>query len=579
MATRRNGGIKGVQNRTTGSVAAGAWSMDDIQQSSVAHNWPGAPAAQVPNPPSFATAAQFTAYISGSVMTVTAVSSGTLAVGQLITGAGVTQYTTIDSLGTGTGSTGTYNVGISQTVGSSGSPVSMQATISFASTTSSTTSVKVPFTTGYDGGSPITGVTATVYSGSTAVGTATGTSSPLTVTSVPNSSPDSVSLYATNAIGNSTVSTGPYFQTPSVPSAPTIGTATLSGSTVNVAFTASSNSNGSPITSYTATSTPGGITATGTTSPINVSGLSASTSYTFTVHANNTVGSSAESAASNSVTTPVAVFADYLVVAGGAGGAGTRGGGGGAGGLLSGTGISVSPGTTYSITVGSGGLGGAQVADGANGSNSVFSTYTATGGGGGGTYSDNGLSGGSGGGGGANHTGGAGTSGQGYAGGAGETPPVSYYTAGGGGGAGQAGAAGTDLTSGGVGGNGLTTTIITTTVATSRSVGQVSGGNVYFAGGGGGGSFKPATTAGGLGGGGIGGIDNTQPSPSPANTGGGGGGGGVATGNGAYGGNGGSGCVIIALTQAAASTTGSPTLDVISGKYVYIFKGNGSITP
>ena len=84
MATRRNGGMKGVQNRTTNTVASGAWSMDDVQQSSLAHNWPGAPAAQAPNPPSFATSANFTGYISGSTLTVTAVASGTLAVGQLI---------------------------------------------------------------------------------------------------------------------------------------------------------------------------------------------------------------------------------------------------------------------------------------------------------------------------------------------------------------------------------------------------------------------------------------------------------------------------------------------------------------
>jgi len=52
----------------------------------------------------------FTASIATTgVMTVTAVSSGTLAVGQAITGAGVPAGTRITSLGTGTGGAGTYN--------------------------------------------------------------------------------------------------------------------------------------------------------------------------------------------------------------------------------------------------------------------------------------------------------------------------------------------------------------------------------------------------------------------------------------------------------------------------------------
>lgn len=54
---------------------------------------------------------QFTASISGTVMTVTAVAAGTIAVGQLLAGPGVSSpVTTITSLGTGTGGTGTYNL-------------------------------------------------------------------------------------------------------------------------------------------------------------------------------------------------------------------------------------------------------------------------------------------------------------------------------------------------------------------------------------------------------------------------------------------------------------------------------------
>lgn len=93
----------------------------------------------------------------------------------------------------------------------------------------------------------------------------------------------------------------------SIPGAPTIGTATSTGSsTATVSFTAPASNGGSVITSYTATSSPGGITGTLSQSgsgTITVSGLTGNTSYTFTVTATNAIGTSAASAASNSITT------------------------------------------------------------------------------------------------------------------------------------------------------------------------------------------------------------------------------------------------------------------------------------
>jgi hypothetical protein len=59
-----------------------------------------------------------TGSISATTLTVTAVSSGTIRVGMIITGTGVTAGTTITALGTGTGGTGTYTVSASQTVSS-----------------------------------------------------------------------------------------------------------------------------------------------------------------------------------------------------------------------------------------------------------------------------------------------------------------------------------------------------------------------------------------------------------------------------------------------------------------------------
>ena len=91
-----------------------------------------------------------------------------------------------------------------------------------------------------------------------------------------------------------------------VPGAPTIGTATATTPTAaTVTFTAPASNGGTPITSYTATSSPGGITGTlnqAGSGTITVTGLSTGTSYTFTVTATNGVGTGPASAASNSVT-------------------------------------------------------------------------------------------------------------------------------------------------------------------------------------------------------------------------------------------------------------------------------------
>jgi hypothetical protein len=63
-------------------------------------------------------AAVFTGEISGTTLTVTALTSGSLSIGQRVYGTGITQGTFITALGTGTGGTGTYTVGTSQTVSS-----------------------------------------------------------------------------------------------------------------------------------------------------------------------------------------------------------------------------------------------------------------------------------------------------------------------------------------------------------------------------------------------------------------------------------------------------------------------------
>ena len=87
-----------------------------------------------------------------------------------------------------------------------------------------------------------------------------------------------------------------------IANAPTIGTATAGSGFASVTFTAPADTGGGAITGYIVVSTPSGITGTGTSSPITVSGLTNGTAYTFKVFATNAYGPSALSAASNSAT-------------------------------------------------------------------------------------------------------------------------------------------------------------------------------------------------------------------------------------------------------------------------------------
>ncbi len=87
-----------------------------------------------------------------------------------------------------------------------------------------------------------------------------------------------------------------------VPGAPTIGTATAGDSTASVSFIAPASNGGHAITGYTVTANPGGMTAAGGGSPLQVSGLTNGVAYTFTATATNSAGTGAASAASNPVT-------------------------------------------------------------------------------------------------------------------------------------------------------------------------------------------------------------------------------------------------------------------------------------
>lgn len=165
------------------------------------------------------------------------------------------------------------------------------------------------------------------------------------------------------------------------PDVPIIGTATATGeSTATVSYTAPIYNGGATIISYTAVSTPSGITSTlsqAGSGTITVSGLAEGTNYTFTVYATNSEGNSESSEPSNQITTdapvtgqvtltntatttwtvPAGVTSVSVVCVGGGGGFNVNGpykysGGAGGAALAYGNNLSVTPGEVISVQVG-----------------------------------------------------------------------------------------------------------------------------------------------------------------------------------------------------------------------------------
>jgi hypothetical protein len=143
--------------------------------------------------------------------------------------------------------------------------------------------------------------------------TGTGTSSPIVVTGLINQ-PYTFTVNATNSEGTSAESVASASVTPvTVPYVPIMLYATGGNAQATVYWAAPSANGGMPITSYTlsvASSTATNITITSiaTPSPITVNatqytvtGLTNDVLYTFVVTANNSVGSSLSSSASNGV--------------------------------------------------------------------------------------------------------------------------------------------------------------------------------------------------------------------------------------------------------------------------------------
>ena len=342
-----------------------------------------------------------------------------------------------------------------------------------------------------------------------------------------------------------------------------------------------------PGTSYQVVVGSGGSAAP-TTAILGIGGANGSNS--FFVSNNTLVGGGGLTGGRGGVIASAEIL---LVGGGGSSGGysnGGAGGGGGGGGVLFGT-ATLSLGTAYSVSVGSGATATAAY-PGAQGNNTTITlagtTYTAFGGGGG----SNSSSGGSGGGSfqGSTPTRNSPTqttqspfTGYGSPGGAGGSGGSGAGAGGGGGGASGAGADGYATFPfgcngfGGNGGPGFYSTI--------------TGANIAYGGGGGGGS-EGLCGRGGVGGGGNGwshcmgsgyGWSSTQ--PGVANTGGGAGGSGGSGGTNGSGANGGSGVIIIAYPSNQLGnivTTGTLTFDTNGSRSGYsvvrLLSGTGTVT-
>jgi alpha-tubulin suppressor-like RCC1 family protein len=235
----------------------------------------------------------------GRTGTLNQAGSGSISVSGLSANTAYTfTVTATNVIGTGTASAASNSI---TTATVPGAPTGVSATISL---TTATVSYTAPAS---NGGATITSYTATSspdgYTGSVSQ----AGSGSILVYNLTKGTAYTFTVVATNGAGSSSASTASGSVTAQgVPNAPTIGTVTAStAASVTVPFTAPTNNGGSAITSYTATSSPGGLTGTlnqAGSGSITVSGLTTSTAYTFTVTATNGIGTSSASSASNSIT-------------------------------------------------------------------------------------------------------------------------------------------------------------------------------------------------------------------------------------------------------------------------------------
>jgi Fibronectin type III domain len=173
-------------------------------------------------------------------------------------------------------------------------------------------SASISFTAGSDGGSAITKYQFSTNGGSTWSDAAAGTTSPVTINGLAKGQSYTINLRAVSTVGNGTASASVNVAIPSTkPAAPVapIVVVAATGGAATASWTAPDNG-GSAITGYIVTATGGATPIVKTiTNPATLSqaftGLSKTTTYTFTVKAVNAVGTSDASAGTSKL--PIAV--------------------------------------------------------------------------------------------------------------------------------------------------------------------------------------------------------------------------------------------------------------------------------
>ena len=173
--------------------------------------------------------------------------------------------------------------------------------------------IKASWTAGANGGSAITGYTATATPGDLTCTTA-GTT--CTISGLTNGTSYSVKVAATNVVGTGP-QTAAQSATPDIlPGAPTSVQLSAVAGKITATWSAPADNGGTAVLGYRVTATPGGAfcETTAPTSTCEISGLTNGTAYTVKVTARNALGSGTESAASNSATPKSVPYAPTSVV-------------------------------------------------------------------------------------------------------------------------------------------------------------------------------------------------------------------------------------------------------------------------
>jgi hypothetical protein len=219
--------------------------------------------------------------------------------------------TTATFLGLTNGTPYTFTVKATNAVGD-GSPSAASDAVAPAglpgapgkpSVTRGDASVALTWTASDPNGAALTQYVITASPGG-ATKTVAGNLTAATFTGLTNGTSYTFAVKATNGVGDGAASPASDAVTPAgVPGAPGKPSATRGDGSVALAWTAA-NANGSPLTQYIVTASPGGASfmVPGNITSMNFTGLSNGTAYTFTVRASNAVGDGSPSVPSDAVT-------------------------------------------------------------------------------------------------------------------------------------------------------------------------------------------------------------------------------------------------------------------------------------